>query len=115
MSFRHECFPFAFAVTDSFLLMQILQETMIEELHNHLYLKSPYCDTLWSAYIKDQQDLPLSTMKIKNPQNEIVTGTQNNVKDLFTGDNANMVRKYRLMLACLAMYILTDSCLNLDH
>ncbi|KAG2176026.1 hypothetical protein INT44_000505, partial [Umbelopsis vinacea] len=33
-----------------------LQETMIEELHNHLYLKSPYCDTLWSAYIKDQQD-----------------------------------------------------------
>lgn len=69
----------------------ILQETMIEELHNHLYLKSPYCDTLWSAYIKDQQDLPLSTMKIKNPQNEIVTGTQNNVKDLFTGDNANMI------------------------
>lgn len=36
--------------------IQTLQEQMIEELHNHLYLKSSYCDTLWSAYIKDQQD-----------------------------------------------------------
>jgi exocyst complex component 4 len=69
---------------------------MIEELHDHLYLKSPYCDTLWSAYIKDQQDLPLSTIKVKTSQNEVATETQNSLKELFSGDNADMVRKCRL-------------------
>jgi exocyst complex component 4 len=69
---------------------------MIEELHDHLYLKSPYCDTLWSAYIKDQQDLPLSTIKAKTSQNEVATETQNSLKELFSGDNADMVRKCRL-------------------
>lgn len=35
-----------------------LVEVLIEELHNHLYLKSPYCDNRWSAYRHMQNELP---------------------------------------------------------
>ncbi|KAG9307493.1 hypothetical protein G9A89_017323 [Geosiphon pyriformis] len=35
-----------------------LHEMLIEELHNHLYLKSPYCDSRWFRYSKDQDSLP---------------------------------------------------------
>lgn len=33
---------------------------LIEELHNHLYLKSTYCDNLWSAYVPDQRTCELN-------------------------------------------------------
>ena len=36
-----------------------LVEILIEELHNHLYLKSPYCDPRWMTYISGQSDLPV--------------------------------------------------------
>lgn len=29
-----------------------LKDILIEELHNHLYLKSPYCEDRWLAYSK---------------------------------------------------------------
>ena len=35
-----------------------LVEIIIDELHNHLYLKSPYCDGRWSAYKYMQNELP---------------------------------------------------------
>ncbi|CAG8438987.1 8342_t:CDS:10 [Ambispora gerdemannii] len=35
-----------------------LHEVLIEELHNHLYLKSPYCASRWFRYTKDQNSLP---------------------------------------------------------
>ncbi|BFZ53858.1 exocyst subunit [Savitreella phatthalungensis] len=35
-----------------------LVEVLVEELQNHLYLKSPYCDTRWAAYKYMQTDLP---------------------------------------------------------
>ncbi|KAF9973897.1 hypothetical protein BGZ73_002825 [Actinomortierella ambigua] len=36
---------------------EALTETLIEEMHNHLYLKSPYCDSRWSAYVTGQESL----------------------------------------------------------
>ncbi|GAB5587183.1 exocyst subunit [Umbelopsis nana] len=68
-----------------------LQEQMIEELHNHLYLKSSYCDTLWSAYIKDQQDLPISTVKLKSLQDSPSNDAQQEAKELFSGDSSNVI------------------------
>ncbi|KAI8063832.1 Sec8 exocyst complex component-specific domain-containing protein [Gongronella butleri] len=40
-----------------------LYDLLLEELHNHLYLKSPYCENLWSDYVPGQQDLPESIVK----------------------------------------------------
>ncbi|KZT53789.1 hypothetical protein CALCODRAFT_439643 [Calocera cornea HHB12733] len=36
-----------------------LRDILIEELHHHLYLKSFWCDTRWSAYIPGQESLPI--------------------------------------------------------
>lgn len=33
---------------------QVLLDILIEELHNHLYLKSFYCDARWKAYTRGQ-------------------------------------------------------------
>lgn len=33
---------------------QVLLEMLIEELHNHLYLKSFYCDVRWKFYSRGQ-------------------------------------------------------------
>ncbi|KAI8380409.1 Sec8 exocyst complex component-specific domain-containing protein [Blakeslea trispora] len=35
-----------------------LYDMLIEELHDHLYLKNAHCDNRWSAYTPQQQDLP---------------------------------------------------------
>ncbi|OBZ83789.1 putative exocyst complex component sec8 [Choanephora cucurbitarum] len=35
-----------------------LYDLIIEELHDHLYLKNAHCDNRWSAYVPQQQDLP---------------------------------------------------------
>ncbi|KAF9921777.1 hypothetical protein FBU30_008177 [Linnemannia zychae] len=32
-----------------------LAEILMEELHNHLYLKSPYCDSRWATYTTGQE------------------------------------------------------------
>lgn len=37
---------------------QVLLEILIEELHNHLYLKSFYCDVRWKSYTRGQANLP---------------------------------------------------------
>ncbi|KAG0336778.1 hypothetical protein BG004_007907 [Podila humilis] len=37
-----------------------LAEILMEELHNHLYLKSPYCDSRWANYTTGQEALPSS-------------------------------------------------------
>ncbi|KAI8579746.1 hypothetical protein K450DRAFT_271588 [Umbelopsis ramanniana AG] len=68
-----------------------LQETMIEELHNHLYLKSPYCDTLWSAYIKDQQDLPISTIKLKSMQESPSKDAQTEAQGLYSSETQTLI------------------------
>lgn len=39
---------------DSRLTLQVLLEILIEELHNHLYLKSFYCDVRWKSYSRGQ-------------------------------------------------------------
>lgn len=33
---------------------QVVLEILIEELHNHLYLKSFYCDVRWKSYTRGQ-------------------------------------------------------------
>ncbi|KAF9412942.1 hypothetical protein BGZ94_000875 [Podila epigama] len=35
--------------------LESLSEILIEELHNHLYLKSPYCDSRWANYTTGQE------------------------------------------------------------
>ncbi|KAH9996469.1 Sec8 exocyst complex component-specific domain-containing protein [Russula vinacea] len=35
-----------------------LRDILIDELHNHLYLKSFWCETRWAAYIVGQQSIP---------------------------------------------------------
>ncbi|CAG8497625.1 8122_t:CDS:10, partial [Funneliformis caledonium] len=40
-----------------------LHELLIEELHNHLYLKNSYCDSRWVKYTKDQKTLPSPLME----------------------------------------------------
>lgn len=42
----------------SYLLSQesSLFSILIEELHNHVYLKSPYCDSRWNIYIQENDD-----------------------------------------------------------
>ena len=30
----------------------VLTDILIEELHNHLYLKSPYCEKRWTTYAR---------------------------------------------------------------
>ncbi|KAF2714851.1 hypothetical protein K504DRAFT_486654 [Pleomassaria siparia CBS 279.74] len=37
-----------------------LTDILIEELHNHLYLKSPYCEDRWKAYAQNQSKGDLS-------------------------------------------------------
>ncbi|KAF9388690.1 hypothetical protein CPB97_000635 [Podila verticillata] len=38
--------------------LESLAEILMEELHNHLYLKSPYCDSRWANYTTGQEALP---------------------------------------------------------
>ncbi|CAG8762508.1 15791_t:CDS:2, partial [Acaulospora morrowiae] len=40
-----------------------LHDLLIEELHNHLYVKSAYCDSRWVKYTKDQKKLPSPLME----------------------------------------------------
>ncbi|KAF9162155.1 hypothetical protein BGX20_001841, partial [Mortierella sp. AD010] len=35
--------------------LEAMAEILMEELHNHLYLKSPYCDSRWVAYTTGQE------------------------------------------------------------
>ena len=37
-------------------LVQALREILIDELQNHLYLKSFWCESRWSAYVPNQQN-----------------------------------------------------------
>lgn len=38
---------------------QAMLEILIEELHNHLYLKSYFCDARWKVYTQGQEELPV--------------------------------------------------------
>ncbi|KAG0373554.1 hypothetical protein BGX24_011552 [Mortierella sp. AD032] len=38
--------------------LESMAEMLMEELHNHLYLKSPYCDSRWATYTTGQEALP---------------------------------------------------------
>ncbi|KAF9902741.1 hypothetical protein EC991_004592 [Linnemannia zychae] len=40
--------------------LESMAEMLMEELHNHLYLKSPYCDSRWATYTTGQEALPLA-------------------------------------------------------
>lgn len=39
---------------------QALRDILIDELHNHLYLKSFWCENRWVAYVVGQQSSELS-------------------------------------------------------
>ena len=39
--------------------VQALRDILIDELHNHLYLKSFWCENRWAAYVVGQQSSEL--------------------------------------------------------
>ncbi|KAG0169785.1 hypothetical protein DFQ29_009538 [Apophysomyces sp. BC1021] len=61
-----------------------LYDLLIEEIHNHLYLKSSFCDKRWTEYVHDQQKLPESPIKPRSFGD--VTQPQENSTDLDTSD-----------------------------
>lgn len=83
------------ALTDlrAYLKTQVatLTDIMVEELHNHLYLKSPYCDSRWQAYTMGQEKMrdtqQPSTLQIPQPGNSLEIFLSNLEKDAeMTGD-----------------------------
>ncbi|OZJ02130.1 hypothetical protein BZG36_04585 [Bifiguratus adelaidae] len=74
----------------------ILQETCVEELHNHLYLKASYADSRWSRYTPDQHSLPTSAnvprsfapTKEDTMRPEFPTAYPNGLNDSNTSANA---------------------------
>ncbi|ORY92249.1 hypothetical protein BCR43DRAFT_508347 [Syncephalastrum racemosum] len=69
-----------------------LYDLLIEELHNHLYLKSPYCDTRWAAYVPEQQTLPESAIK---PRSFGMSSSSNadQAEDMFAVDENDILRE----------------------
>ncbi|CAG8559752.1 1079_t:CDS:10 [Racocetra persica] len=62
-----------------------LHEHLIEELHNHLYLKSSYCDSRWVKYTKDQKELPSPLMEwnsARDSRKMNYVGSKKNKKNL---------------------------------
>ncbi|KAH0578249.1 hypothetical protein H2248_004027 [Termitomyces sp. 'cryptogamus'] len=59
------------AVSDlrSYLVGQetALRDILVDELQNHLYLKSFWCDTRWAAYTPNQQDFPKIEFEEEGP------------------------------------------------
>ncbi|QSL65158.1 hypothetical protein MERGE_002463 [Pneumocystis wakefieldiae] len=45
-----------------------LMDIILEELHNHLYLKSPYCDAYWTPYVIGQEELPIPNASKRNKE-----------------------------------------------
>jgi exocyst complex component 4 len=52
-SVRAICFCSVPSITNHYV--QALRDILIDELHNHLYLKSFWCENRWVAYIVGQQ------------------------------------------------------------
>ncbi|CDS07546.1 hypothetical protein LRAMOSA01495 [Lichtheimia ramosa] len=72
-----------------------LHELLIEELHNHLYLKSQYCDNRWATYVPEQQTLPESAVKPRSftsaQQQNGISGTHEDGEDMFAVDENAIV------------------------
>ncbi|KAG2192041.1 hypothetical protein INT46_011644 [Mucor plumbeus] len=65
-----------------------LYDLLIEELHNHLYLKNSYCDNRWSVYTPRQQDLPETTIKPRKFKESKNTNQDfQNAPDMFAVEN----------------------------
>jgi len=43
------------SITNNYNYYQALRDILIDELHNHLYLKSFWCENRWAAYTVGQQ------------------------------------------------------------
>ncbi|KTW31694.1 uncharacterized protein T551_00955 [Pneumocystis jirovecii RU7] len=74
-----------------------LMHIILEELHNHLYLKSPYCDTYWAPYTLGQKELPIPAVLKKNEafQSKMEPGTINHI-DTTTSNHTNSTYSYQL-------------------
>ncbi|ORX58842.1 hypothetical protein DM01DRAFT_1333460 [Hesseltinella vesiculosa] len=64
-----------------------LYDLLLEELHNHIYLKSPYCENLWSDYVPGQQVLPESIIKPRTFDH----GNDAEMKDIFAMDENDIL------------------------
>lgn len=83
------------AVSDlrNYLLGQesALKDILIDELHAHLYLKSFWCESRWSAYVPGQQTFPRTGYEevvIKGENNSKATAAQNTRLQCFLTDLA---------------------------
>ncbi|KAI8878211.1 hypothetical protein K501DRAFT_196399 [Backusella circina FSU 941] len=61
-----------------------LYDMLIEELHNHIYLKNSYSDNRWSVYTQRQQDLPQITIK---PRTFKQANEEKDAPDMFSVEN----------------------------
>ncbi|KTW28876.1 hypothetical protein T552_01505 [Pneumocystis carinii B80] len=59
-----------------------LMDIILEELHNHLYLKSPYCDAYWAPYVIGKEELPIPNALKRNKESQSNT--------YFSYDNENL-------------------------
>ncbi|KAG1064630.1 hypothetical protein G6F42_026965 [Rhizopus arrhizus] len=65
-----------------------LYDLLIEELHNHLYLKNSYCDNRWTVYTPRQQDLPETTIKPRKfKESKNANQDFQNAPDMFAVEN----------------------------
>ncbi|EJU00084.1 hypothetical protein DACRYDRAFT_117671 [Dacryopinax primogenitus] len=53
-----------------------LRDILIEELHNHLYLKSFWCESRWSAYTPGQESLPIQEAPQTSSQPQAIPNAQ---------------------------------------
>ncbi|KAF7732333.1 hypothetical protein EC973_005229 [Apophysomyces ossiformis] len=73
-----------------------LYDLLIEEVHNHLYLKSPFCDKRWTEYVHDQQQLPESPIKPRSfgdvaRTQDVSTSADEPDKDMFALDENDIL------------------------
>ncbi|KAI7867284.1 Sec8 exocyst complex component-specific domain-containing protein [Spinellus fusiger] len=73
-----------------------LYDLLVEEIHNHLYLKNSFCENRWSEYIHDQQKLPEIAIKPKSFMDKVNSSEYHNEsiskeEDLFALDEDDVV------------------------
>ncbi|RHZ43763.1 hypothetical protein Glove_856g10 [Diversispora epigaea] len=55
----------------------------VKELHDHLYVKSAYCDSRWVKYTKDQNELPSPLMEWDGRENRKMTLSNTKNKKIY--------------------------------
>lgn len=93
-----------------------LADILVEELHNHLYLKSPYCESRWKQHLPDQP-LNGNTSHAAHSQHyrrylDSVDLSQPMTQDLFSNPEVDTFAYQRLLLESLNRLSRLDAALD---